>query len=213
MNRCVVFDLDGTLIDSRQDLINTCNMLRQSYGLDVLPEEQILTYVGDGVQNLLERTLSDSSVPVQEATPLMLELYARNLNVCTVLYPGVFQGIRELAEHGWRLALFSNKREIFCRQTLDHFHLSEYFSVVIGDSDAFPRKPDPAALNFILKELQISDPENAWMVGDHHTDLEAGQKAGMKTVFCRYGIGNTGSLKADLNINHFSELVQELCHD
>lgn len=210
MNRCIVFDLDGTLIDSRQDLVNTCNMLRASYDLEPLPGEQIAAFIGDGIQKLLERTLSDSSVSPAEAMPRMLELYAQNLNRCTVLYPGVFQGIRRLAECGWHIALFSNKKEMFCERTLEYFALAEYFTVVIGDSDRFARKPDPEALNFILKKLQIVDPGESWMVGDHHTDLEAGKKAGMKTAFCSYGIGDPGVFQPDLTVDHFAELVRRL---
>ena len=199
--------MDGTLINSAEDLVNTCNMLRSAYGLEPLEADVIMGFIGDGVGKLLERTLAGSGIPPAEAKDLMMEFYAQNLDLHTTLYPGVYKGIRDLRKAGWKIALFSNKKEDFCKQILFDFGLGLDFDCVVGDGGGFARKPDPEALLYILDFLKIEDPSSSWMVGDHHTDLEAGQRAGMKTVFCEYGFGNPGEFKPDLRVKNFSEFV------
>ena len=108
MNRCVIFDLDGTLIDSRADIANAVNMTRRDFHLPEHSLETVVSYVGDGVRKLIFRAFAGTGVDMEEAIRTMNRHYADNAVVKTTLYPGVAQGLEELYAHGWKLALVSN---------------------------------------------------------------------------------------------------------
>lgn len=208
--RCIVFDLDGTLIDSRIDIANAVNMTRKAFQLPPLPLEKIISFVGNGVRYLLERALEGTGVSPEEAMETMHEAYRVNLNLNSSLYPGVFQGLRHLHTAGWKIALFSNKPEDFCKFILHDFGIASSFDLILGESGEFPLKPDPAGLEFILDTLHAKPPENSWIIGDGVNDLKAGRLAGMKRVFASYGFGNTGNETPDKTAHSFHEIVEIL---
>lgn len=202
----LIFDLDGTLIDSRQDLANAVNAVRTHYGLASLPLETVVGYVGDGAKMLLHRSLSDASgIPVAEAEKYFRQSYLCHLTVFTTLYSGVSEGIKQLFSAGFKLAVATNKPQIASEEILKYFELFPYLSKIIGGGD-LPLKPDPASLHAILRHNH-SDPVRSWMIGDHHTDLSAGYAAGMNTCWASYGFGDPCGLTADLTVGSFSELV------
>ena len=209
MNRCVIFDLDGTLIDSRADIANAVNMTRRDFHLPEHSLETVVSYVGDGVRKLIFRAFAGTGVDMEEAIRTMNRHYAENAVVKTTLYPGVAQGLEELYAHGWKLALVSNKPTELCRIIFRHFRLEPLFAEIVGGSSGFPLKPAPDALNHILRTTD-SDPAQSWVCGDNHTDLDAAKNAGMKSVFASYGFGTLGNSVYDRTIHSFSGLTELL---
>lgn len=204
--RCAVFDLDGTLIDSREDLANAVNLMRAEFGLEPLPLATVVSFVGDGMRKLVERALKGETVCVDGAIAAMKDAYRLNLVERTTLYPGVFDGVYALKDAGWTLAVISNKPTEFCRIILDRFRIEMAFSHVIGGGPEFPLKPDPSSLNFILESAK-AQASASWMVGDNHTDLEAGARAGMKKCYAAYGFGDIQGKAYDLKAAKFSDFV------
>ncbi len=206
--RCAIFDLDGTLIDSREDIAAAVNMMRAELGLAPLPLQTVVSYVGDGVKKLVERSLRGESADLEKAQSIMKGCYKANLVGRTTLYLGVFEGVQRLRDASWRLAVISNKPTEFCRTILAHFKLEQAFEQIIGGGSGFPLKPEVEALSFVLKET-ASDPASSWVVGDNHTDLEAGARAGMKRCYASYGFGDPRDLKYELKIDSFLEFVEK----
>ena len=202
----IIFDLDGTLIDSRADLAAGVNYMRGRYGLDPLPLDVISGYVGDGVRKLVERSLQGVDVDVDEALQINKDYYLSHLTIHTYLYAGVETGIRQLVEAGHKVALLTNKPGDPSRQILKHFGLAEYFSAIVGGGDVPNLKPKPDGI-FHCLEVSGIPPSNAWMVGDHHTDLAAAQNAAIRSMLVEYGFGNAGGYKPDAHFASFPDLV------
>ena len=209
MNRCIIFDLDGTLIDSRADIANAINRTRVLFGFPMLPQEQIVSFTGDGVRKLIERSFSGTDIDIDAGITAMNRYYAERPAVCTTLYPGVRDGLQTLHDTGWKLGLVSNKPSELCRIIFRHFQLEELFCEIIGGSSGFPLKPAPEAMLHIVQKTN-SSLQDSWVCGDNHTDMNAAKNAGMHGAFAAYGFGTLGEAKYDLKINSFSELPASL---
>ncbi len=212
----VILDLDGTLIDSREDIASAVNSMRAFFSLPPLPHETVVSYVGDGMLKLLERSLRGTGIsPASgEALKVMRASYRANLLGRTALYDGVAEGLQKLHDGSWRIALLSNKPEEFCRVILRGLGIETFFFHVIGGDSGFPMKPDPAALEFLLERAGVRNrPKSSWMFGDNHTDLEAGRRAGLRTAFAAYGFGNRAGLPCDFVAQTFAAFVGEVCRE
>lgn len=206
MRKCAIFDLDGTLIDSRADLVNAVNWVRTCFALPPLPFEQVVAYVGNGIRLLLTRALERSGVELEPALKIMAEYYDANCLANTKLYPGVADGLRRLHVAGIPMAVITNKPQFATEKILNGLGIAGYFSAVIGGDSIFPLKPDPASLLFFNEECGAS-PEISWMLGDHHTDLEAARRAGMRRCFADYGFGKRHDETYDFKAACFAEFV------
>ncbi len=209
LNRQVlIFDLDGTLIDSQRDLATGINLMRRHYGLSPLKLDTVTGYVGDGVRNLVARALKDApfAVDIEEAVALNKQFYRRHLHDETVLYPGVREGLAALARAGHGLAVLTNKPEQACRELLAHFRLRRRFGAVVGGDSGLPLKPDPRAVHAILERLGGA-PGSAWMIGDNHTDIAAARRAGVHSIFASYGFGALGMERPELTAAGFDEIA------
>ena len=202
----LIFDLDGTLADTRADLATGINLMRTHYGLPALPLADVESYVGDGIRVLVELSLQGANVNVDEALALNKKFYSEHMLDETVLYPGVTEGLKKLAVAGHRLAVLSNKLGDPSRIILKHLGVSDLFFRIIGGGDVPNLKPAPDGIFALMKESGIQ-PENTWMLGDHHTDLEVAHNADVKSGFVTYGIGHPGKFTADQVWNGFGELV------
>ena len=205
----LIFDLDGTLIDTRRDITVAVNAMRGFYHLPPLPEQVISGYVGDGVKKLVERAIRGTPVDLGEALIVQRRFYREHLLDFATLYPGVAEGLRTLHRRGYTLAIATNKLLEFTESLLVHFQIRHLFQVVIGDGNAPTLKPDPAGILETLRQTGLP-PESVWVVGDHHTDLEAGRRAGVRRIFVTWGIGHPGSEIPDLTVSSFDELVTRL---
>ncbi len=209
MSGCIIFDLDGTLIDSRKDLTTGVNLMRKHFNLEPLSLDTVTGYVGNGARKLVERALRNTGVDADEALPLMKQFYIENMCNETSLYPGVKKGLAELSGHGWKMAVITNKPQDPCEKILFHLGIKDHFNWTIGGSPKFPLKPDPAALLYVLSESS-SNPAESWMVGDNYTDLESGRRAGMKCFFAEWGFGNPREESYDHSADSFPEFVEKL---
>jgi len=197
------FDLDGTLVDSRQDLAESINAVRASYRLPPLPQEVIVGYIGDGIQILLGRAIPE--IPrdrLDEAVERMADIYGRHALDNTRLYPEVKETLQELASRH-TLILASNKATEPSCQILRGLGICDLFTEICGSC----RKPNPDVLLDTMKRHGCP-PADAWMVGDNHTDLAAAENAGMRSCFCAFGFGRRKEgQRADALIQSFSQLA------
>lgn len=210
--KLLIFDLDGTLIDSRKDLAFAINRMRYRYGLEPIPLEVVTGYVGGGARNLVERSLERSNVKIDEALSLYKRIYNANLTIHTTTYTGVTAGLKELFKAGHQLSVLSNKPGDASRQILKHFGLSKYFRSVLGGGDIEKLKPDPEGIKTLVVEAGVPA-SNTWMIGDHHTDLSAAKSAGVFSAYVEYGFGDIRDMTADIHLSSFGELVEYFSSD
>lgn len=206
---CVIFDLDGTLIDSREDLAAGVNLMRGDFGLEPLPLATIIGYVGDGVHKLCERSLRGTGVALEDALPYMRRHYCANLLNHTRLYPGAAEGLQKLHDHGFELAVVTNKPAEPSNTILSALKVAPLFRFVIGGGSGFLLKPEPQGILHVMNETGCK-PDRTWMVGDHYTDLEAGRRAGVVRVYAAWGFGNPRGEGHDLRFDSFDALVKHL---
>lgn len=211
----LIFDLDGTLIDSREDLALSVNSLLKELGYDPLPIERISSYIGNGANKLAEHSLkavgaiesmADSEFP--KLYDRLLEYYGQNLANKTTVYPGVYQVLEKLSDHP--MALVTNKPTQYTRPVLEAFNLDEFFTFIAGGDSYQQKKPDPYPLKMAMESMHIL-PEKCAMIGDGDTDIKAGQAAGVYTVAAAYGYRSHTVLKKldpDYTIESFRDLIR-----
>ncbi len=209
MNHCIIFDLDGTLVDSLEDLADAVNYMRGEYGLAALPNEQIKSYVGNGVKLLIQRSIQDSICDFDGALDKMTSYYREHLVDKTHCYPGVKSGLAELAANGFVLGVWTNKPEQPARYILTKLDISKYFDFIIGGDSGYALKPEPDGAIAMMKEFN-SNEDTTFILGDHYTDLEAGRRANIKRAFATYGLGACVNEKPDFTVDCFADFVTRM---
>ncbi|MBN2809067.1 MAG: HAD-IIIA family hydrolase [Deltaproteobacteria bacterium] len=206
----LIFDLDGTLIDSRSDLATAVNLMRADYGLAPLSAKTISSYIGDGAHKLVERSLRGIKIDLESALTRTLGYYAEHLLDQTRFYADVETGLKKLLACGHTLAILSNKPGTLSRQIIRELEAADFFYQIIGGGDLKNLKPAPDGIYRLLQQSGISASES-WMIGDHHTDLETAHNAGIKSGFVSYGIGHPDKFSATQTWPSFAELVKYFC--
>ncbi|MGH9413816.1 MAG: HAD hydrolase-like protein [Terriglobales bacterium] len=200
-----MFDLDGTLIDSRADLVQSVNGALRALHRDPLPEATVGTYVGDGARLLMQRALGLAPAPDRSRPPtplpnlnpadealsiraveLFLAYYAEHKLDFTVLYPGVAEGLRALAATGARLAVLTNKPVRPSQAIVAHLGIAELLCAVYGGNSFEQKKPDPIGITTLRKECR-AEARQTVMIGDSAVDVLAGRNAGVWTAGVSYG--------------------------
>jgi phosphoglycolate phosphatase len=210
----ILFDLDGTLVDSLPDLAAAVNALLRELGRPVLDAAAVARMIGDGVPTLVERALAASfvrDIPLSAAIARFRAFYEADPIRLTRPYPDVPAVLQFLTREHRPLAVCTNKIQQATRAVLDGLGLAPFFAEVVG-GDLLPRhKPDPAQLLFALERLGIA-PADAVMVGDHRNDVLAARAAGTRAIFAAYGYGQAslGDLAPDATIDRFAELPDVL---
>ncbi|HXE75835.1 MAG TPA: HAD-IA family hydrolase [Candidatus Xenobia bacterium] len=189
--RVFIFDLDGTLIDSKLDLALAVNATREKFGLGPLAHEVIFDYIGDGAPMLVRRALdhTEDDALVAEALPFFLSYYREHMLDNTVLYPGVREALDQLAADGRVLTVLTNKPERFSKMILEGLGVAPHFRLVYGGNSFERKKPDPIGVETILRETGAAK-EQALLVGDSEIDVQTARNAGVRVVGVSYGLGS-----------------------
>jgi len=207
----LVFDLDGTLIDSEQDLANSVNATLETMGRKPLSVALIASYVGQGVAVLISRALGAEATPeiVEQATEIFLKHYRQHMLDNTGTYPGVREALAEL--DGRKMAVLTNKPVHFSRDLLEGLGLSELFLRIYGGNSFETKKPDPLGLNHLMAETG-SSAARTLMIGDSIADVMAGRNAGVWTCGVNYGFGapTLDEAPPDVRIDDLRELPKLL---
>jgi phosphoglycolate phosphatase len=214
----VIFDLDGTLIDSRLDLVHSVNAALRHIGRPELPDDVIASYVGDGAPVLIQRALGGEQVDealVRKGLEFFLKYYREHKLDHTTVYPGVaaaLAAIQNLAGHcsngsPRKLAVLSNKPVIPSKAIIEALGLGQFFSQVYGGNSFATKKPDPEGARRLLEEYGVQ-PRQAAIIGDSHVDVNTGRNAGMATVGVTYGFAphTLQDEPPDVLVDHPSEL-------
>jgi phosphoglycolate phosphatase len=209
--RLLVFDLDGTLVDSKEDLANAVNVALESFDLPPLPNPVIYSYVGDGASALILRALPPEKADLlQEVLDRFLAYYRRHLLDTTRAYPGVVGALRKWAGI-YRMAVLTNKGVAMSQEILSGLSLDGYFFEVRGGDSFGTKKPDPEGLLRILREGGVEARE-AIMIGDSRNDVQAGRAAGAVTCGVTYGLGASGFAEhpPDFTVDRFPDLFRRI---
>lgn len=184
----LIFDLDGTLIDSRLDLANAVNAMRSHLGLSVLPIELVSSYVGNGAPVLVRRALGENATEpeLQKGLAFFLEYYAAHDLDCTTLYPGVRESLHRFREAGKRMAVLSNKPASMSRSILEGLGVGAYFFRTLGGDSFEQKKPDPIGVETLLREAGV-DRTRTIMIGDSSVDVATARNAGIACCGVTYG--------------------------
>ncbi|WP_201585313.1 phosphoglycolate phosphatase [Psychrobacter sp. HII-4] len=215
----LIFDFDGTLIDSVPDLADAVNAMLSTLGKDTYPIDTIRNWVGNGSRMLVARALVGKIEVLEDelntdtldhAEAVFFAAYKDISGSKTVAYPDVDDGLKQLKAAGYTLALVTNKPIGFVPKILQSFGWQELFSAVLGGDSLAQKKPDAAPLLHVCQTLGVT-PAQAIMIGDSRNDILAGQNAGMDTLGLSYGY-NYGQDIRKLNPTHafddFAALVQ-----
>jgi len=207
----LVFDLDGTLVDSELDLANSVNATLEKIGRRPLPVELIASYVGQGVTVLISRALGAEASPdlIERATESFLNHYREHMLDHTATYPGVREALAEL--DGRKMAVLTNKPVRFSREMLKGLGLSDRFLQIYGGNSFENKKPDPVGLHRLMEETEVPASRTI-MIGDSISDVLAGRNAGAWTCGVNYGFGAPTLDEAlpDIRIDDLRELPKLL---
>ena len=209
----LVFDLDGTLIDSRLDLALAVNAAREDAGMGPLDHELISSYVGNGAPMLIRRSLGPEATDqqVDGALEFFYSYYREHMLDNTYLYPGVRESLDTFVADGRQLAVLTNKPVRFSRDIIKGLGLAAHFQRVYGGNSFKTKKPDPYGLNYLMDELKASKIRTL-VVGDSAVDVETARNAGTPSCGVTYGL-QPESFKEhppDMLVDRMPELVELL---
>ena len=175
----IVFDLDGTLIDSKVDLANAVNATRRDVGLEALPEAVVFSYVGNGAPVLIRKALGDGYPEERYEKSLLffLQYYREHMLDHTRLYPGAREALDRMRDAGLKMAVLTNKPVRFSRDLLQGLGVAGHFALVYGGNSFETKKPNPEGLDKIMAELGAR-PERTLVVGDSAVDVRTARNAG-----------------------------------
>ncbi len=216
----ILFDLDGTLIDSAPDLAVAVNHMLHTLNRATFSEDIIRFWVGNGAQVLVKRALSGQSeidenldhILFEKALEIFLIFYAQNLAVTTVTYPNVSTTLHTLKEAGYRLAIVTNKPFDFVAPILKGLNLDGLFELHLGGDSLLQKKPDPMPLLHVCEQLDVTV-EQCVMVGDSKNDILAANTANMQSIGVSYGYNYGEDISVynpNVVVNNFGDILKFL---
>lgn len=210
----LIFDLDGTLVDSKQDLIDSVNATRGYMNLPPLPGELVAKYVGRGALALVRSALGESApeADVERAHTFFIKYYGEHMLDKTVLYDGVREALDRLRTTGHTLAVLTNKPVKFSERMMERLELGRHFVRIYGGNSFEPKKkPDPVGILTLLGETGISKAKTI-MVGDSAVDIRTARNAGVQACGCSWGFQpeTFAAEPPDFLIDHMSQLVERI---
>lgn len=218
--KLLIFDLDGTLINSAFDLAIAVNYMLETLDRNIFSEDIIHGWVGNGALTLVKRALSgDRTVNdsldeayVEHALKIFLDYYEQNLCNATVPYPHVLTTLKSLQDKGYTLTIVTNKPFAFVEPILKGLGLDGLFTFILGGDSLSKKKPDPMPLLHVCETLKV-DVKACVMVGDSKNDILAANACAMQSVGVTYGYNygeDIGVYKPDIIIDDFAELLENL---
>jgi phosphoglycolate phosphatase len=209
MIKLLIFDLDGTLADTGQDITDALNYALEPYGAKNYSIEETKMMVGSGISALLASLLpSEKNSPAakKDVKERFLDFYSKHLLDNTVAYPHVNDTLEKL--NGYTKAILSNKRTGYSKDILQQLDIARYFDIIWGSDSVREKKPSPVPILDLLSKLQIPK-ENTAMIGDSNFDVEAGRAAGVKVIGVTYGFRPRKYLEdSDVILDSFDELLK-----
>jgi phosphoglycolate phosphatase len=209
--RVLIFDLDGTLIDSGADLALSVNATLKETGRAPLHNDRIFGYVGQGAARLIEQALGPGATreECEQGLAFFLSYYRAHMLDHTVTYPGVREGLAAL--DGMPMAVLTNKPVRFSRQILEGLGLASYFRYIYGGNSFESKKPNPAGMGVLLRDFGAA-PKQAMLVGDSEVDVQTARNAGTWCCCVTYGLGadQLANNPPDLLVNSLTELAAHL---
>ena len=206
----LIFDLDGTLIDSKLDLVHSVNAARALMDLSPISEEVVASYVGNGAPVLIRRALgpSASEADLQRALQYFLSYYREHMLDHTRLYSGVKEALDRLLESGIKMAVLTNKPVRFSRSLVEGLGLRGHFFQVYGGNSFDQKKPHPIGVRTLLEESGVAR-DRAMMVGDSGVDIRTARNADVKACGVTYGFQPEGFLEdpPDILVDNMSQLA------
>jgi phosphoglycolate phosphatase len=206
MVRAFLFDLDGTLIDSKLDLVNSVNFMLREMQREVLPLATVVSYIGHGAPRLVADGPKTAEADRKRGLEIFLAHYSEHNLDATRAYPGVVEGLQALQDRP--MAVLTNKPKKMSVEILEALGLLKYFRAVYGGDSFEKKKPDPAGAQAILKNLG-AQPQGAAMVGDSDVDIKTARNAGMLAIAVNYGFGqhDRQAQPADLYVDSLLEIA------
>lgn len=206
--RLIIFDLDGTLVDTIEDLRASLNHAIAPHDIAPLTYGQTRDYVGEGIHNLVLKVIGEGRSDIlDEVVDRFTRHYTENVCVHSRAYPGVGETLGRLSS-GFRKAVLSNKREALSRLLLVRLGLAGHFDIIAGPDTVPERKPSPEAVRFMLHKFGVP-PEEALMVGDSSYDIDAALGAGVEVAAATYGFRERSTLaRATYLIDSFPEILK-----
>lgn len=206
--RAFIFDLDGTLIDSKLDIVNSVNAMLRETDRDEMPAETVAAHIGHGAPRLVASVLGPAAPESEREKGLriFLEHYEKHNLDATRPYPGVVEALALL--DGIPMAVLTNKPTTASLQILQGLGLAKYFRSIYGGDSFRKKKPDPRGAEFIMREMGAAREESA-MVGDSDVDVETARNAGMRAIVVNYGFGQYDRVAnpADHYVDQLRELI------
>ncbi len=203
----VIFDFDGTLIDSKYDIASSVNLTLEDLGLPVRSTEEIFGFVGDGVKRLLRLSVGeDNQAQYEEALAVFREHYLMHCLDTTQFYPGLERVFEKL--NGCPKAIATNKSLEYTLRIVEGLGVQNWFAAIESPKETWDLKPDPGMLFRILEKLQIK-PEGTVLVGDSTNDVRAAKAAGMRACAVGYGYGNREKVLA-LDPDYYCESPEDI---
>jgi phosphoglycolate phosphatase len=193
----VIYDLDGTLLDSLQDLAETVNEVLEALGRPTYSIDAYRFMVGDGVSVLFQRALPETQTDPslkERALALFDQIYSTRWNNRSKPYPGILPMLKKLETVGLRQCILSNKPDAFTSKCAAYFFPSAKFDMVVGHSERFPRKPDPTSARWIASQLGVCSERIAY-VGDTNTDMKTAVGAGLHAIGVIWGFRPESELR------------------
>lgn len=205
MLKLIIFDLDGTLVDSSVDLTNALNYAIEPCAIKKLTVAQTKSLVGEGITTLIEKLLGPDRHDLRhQILDRFMSHYSDHLVDFTLPYPGVAETLNDMSL--FKKAVISNKREVLSRTVLEKLGLMQYFDAVLGSDSVGEKKPSPRPLMKVMDTL-CCRPDETIIVGDSNFDIEAGKAAGTMTCAVAYGFRDVSLLQAaDLVVDAFSDI-------
>jgi len=206
----IIFDLDGTLIDTRQDLTTAVNEMLDYYGLKLKSIDEVTSYVGDGIRKLVERCTGNQKIDIEEALKIFNDSYSLHLCDNTKPYPGVDELLEKLKNR--KKSILTNKPFRFTKTILDKLNLTHHFSFVVGGDTLNVKKPEPEGIKYILNKMNMNN-KSTVMVGDGINDILTAKQAGIPSIYVSYGysdITKLNGLNPDYIANDPLEILKHI---